>query len=44
MFKMLPPEDHISYTPVAFYSQEQTLFYLLDFTEKKKKLIKHSNI
>lgn len=34
---MLPPEGHISYTPIAFYSQEMTLFYLLDFIAKKKK-------
>lgn len=34
---MLPLEGQISYTPIAFYSQEMTLFYLLDFIAKKKK-------
>lgn len=37
MYKMLPPEGYISYTPITFYSQEMTLFYLLDLIAKKKK-------
>lgn len=40
---MLPLEGHISYTPITFYSQKMTLFYLLDFIVKRK-VIKHSKI